>query len=205
MATTLGIDVSKYQETIDWSKVANKDPIKFCYCRASLGKSDRDPQFKRNWQGSGELGLLRGAYHAMWPGRTPQEQYDNFMGAYSPSPGDLVPMLDVEKYYKTIPVNDFVKDVKELLKLVSDAVGRKVFLYTANWFWQSLGNPPPIDDYPLWVAYYNPDTAPVLPHGWSSYQIWQYTDKGKVPGITENSCDMDRFVGTLDELKAYRL
>jgi GH25 family lysozyme M1 (1,4-beta-N-acetylmuramidase) len=99
---------------------------------------------------TGRARLLRGAYHAFWPGRTARDQFDNFLGAYAPQPGDL-----------------------------------------------ALGNPAPIDDYPLWIAYYNPDPRPVLPHGWPSYQIWQYTDKGRVSGITENTCDMDRFAGTM--------
>jgi len=205
MTTVLGIDVSKHQGTINWSKVPNNADVKFCYSRASLGKSDRDPKFKRNWQGSGEAGLLRGAYHAFWPGRPAREQSDNFFGAYTPQPGDLVPMLDVEVYHKTIPVNDFLKEVKKLLSMMADRAGKPPFLYTANWFWETLGNPAAIDAYPLWVAYYNPDPRPVLPHGWSSYQIWQYTDKGRVPGVTENTCDMDRFAGTMAELNAFRI
>lgn len=203
MATTLGIDVSKHQGTINWTKVPNNEEIKFCYSRASLGKSDRDPKFKRNWQGSGEGGLLRGAYHAFWPGRTAQQQFDNFFGAYSPLPGDLVPMIDVEVYHGTVPLKDFLREVKKLLRMTQDRVGKPPFLYTANWFWEKIGNPPAIDEYPLWVAYYNPTPKPVLPHGWSSYKIWQYTDKGHVPGITQNTCDMNRFAGTLQSLKSH--
>jgi lysozyme len=205
MATTLGIDVSKHQGNVDWSKVPGNPDIKFAYSRASLGKSDKDATFKTNYDGSKAAGLLRGAYHAFWPGRTGQEQFDNFFGAYSPQGGDLVPMIDVEKYDNSVSIHDFLKEVVALLELTTHRVGKKPFLYTANWFWESIGNPPALADYPLWVAYYNPDPAPTLPKGWPSYVIWQYTDKGHVPGVTDNTCDMDRFQGTLDDLKAYQI
>jgi lysozyme len=205
MATTLGIDVSKHQGNIDWTKVSQNADIKFAYSRASLGRSDKDPHFKANYDGSKAAGFLRGAYHPFWSGRTGQEQFDNFFGAYTPDAGDLVPMIDVEQHDKTVPLKDFLKEVEALLSLTESKVGKKPFLYTAHWFWESIGNPPPIADYPLWVAYYNPDLHPTLPKGWSSYAIWQYTDKGVVPGITDNTCDMDRFAGTLSDLQAHQI
>ena len=127
------------------------------------------------------------------------------MRAYAPSQGDLAPMIDVEKYDKSVTVAAFLREVRKLLELVTTEVGRKPFLYTANWFWTSIGNPDPLDDYPLWVAYYNDDPEPTLPQGWSNWVIWQYTDKGHIAGIGENTCDRNRFAGTLADLKTYQI
>ncbi|MDR2932366.1 MAG: hypothetical protein LBV27_04595, partial [Oscillospiraceae bacterium] len=56
-----GIDVSKYQGTINWKKVATDD-VKFAMCRATYG-TDIDPTFVTNAKGANDNGLYVGAYH----------------------------------------------------------------------------------------------------------------------------------------------
>ena len=43
-----GIDVSKFQGTINWKKVANSKKVKFVYIRATEGTSIKDPNYKAN-------------------------------------------------------------------------------------------------------------------------------------------------------------
>lgn len=65
--TIHGIDVSRWQERIDWQRVAkmrdNGIRLQFAFIKATEGEKLVDPYFLRNWQLSRENGLLRGAYH----------------------------------------------------------------------------------------------------------------------------------------------
>lgn len=61
MGQLKGIDVSKYQGTIDWNKVSGID---FVIVRAGYGKdiSQKDPKFDENVKGAISRGLAVGAY-----------------------------------------------------------------------------------------------------------------------------------------------
>jgi GH25 family lysozyme M1 (1,4-beta-N-acetylmuramidase) len=41
----------------------------------------------------------------------------------------------------------------------------------------------------------------MMPKGFAQYTIRQFSEKGKVSGINSLSVDLDRFNGTLDDLK----
>ena len=62
--TIHGIDVSRWQERIDWQRVAkmrdNGIRLQFAFIKATEGEKLVDPYFSRNWQLSRENGLLRG-------------------------------------------------------------------------------------------------------------------------------------------------
>jgi hypothetical protein len=53
--------------------------------------------------------------------------------------------------------------------------------------------------YRLWLAQYGP--AAVLPPGWDRYWLWQYSDRGEVPGITPPT-DVNAYDGPVAELLA---
>src|SRR5262245_40196642 len=50
-ATTLGIDVSYYQDTINWTSVRNAG-VRFAFVRLSDGEVFHDPKFSANWTGA---------------------------------------------------------------------------------------------------------------------------------------------------------
>ena len=55
--------------------------------------------------------------------------------------------------------------------------------------------------YPIWVAHYTTKPKPAVPPGWQNWTFWQFSETGKVTGIT-TPVDLDRFNGTLDQLRA---
>ncbi len=61
--TIHGIDVSRWQERIDWQRVAkmrdNGIRLQFAFIKATEGEKLVDPYFSRNWQLSRENGMLR--------------------------------------------------------------------------------------------------------------------------------------------------
>src|SRR5438067_4311670 len=62
-----GIDVSKYQNYIDWPSVkemkVHNVRIGFAFIKATEGLGNTDKLFKRNWKKTKEAGVTRGAYH----------------------------------------------------------------------------------------------------------------------------------------------
>ena len=55
---TRGIDVSKYQGTINWTKVAKDSTIRFVYVKATEGTSIQDPMYRTNITKAKKAGLL---------------------------------------------------------------------------------------------------------------------------------------------------
>src|SRR5690242_6189061 len=64
-----GIDVSRYQDPVDWTKVAAAG-VKFAFIKATGGHEDPDPCFEKHWEQAGQAGILTGAYHFFRPSTT---------------------------------------------------------------------------------------------------------------------------------------
>lgn len=91
--TIHGIDVSRWQERIDWQRVAkmrdNGIRLQFAFIKATEGEKLVDPYFSRNWQLSRENGLLRGAYHYFSPSVAAPVQARLFLQTVDFSQGDF--------------------------------------------------------------------------------------------------------------------
>ena len=57
--------------------------------------------------------------------------------------------------------------------------------------------------YPLWEAHYTTAAAPAHIGGWTTYNLWQFTDAAPVPGIT-TAVDQSRFNGSAPAALAVR-
>ena len=90
-----GIDVSKYQGTIDWNAVASSG-VKFVWIKATEGGDHIDERFQANWQGAKQVGIPHGAYHFMYWCRKPIEEATWFEENVPVEADALPPVLDVE-------------------------------------------------------------------------------------------------------------
>jgi lysozyme len=196
-----GIDVSHWQGTIDWDRVAG-DGVKFAIIRVSDGTGTMDSQFHRNWDEARRVGVLRGVYQFFRPSQDPIAQADLLlreMGALEAD--DLPPVIDVEADGGRTPAQ--IRDaIRAWIDRVEGATGRKVLIYTARYFWESkVGNTDAFADNPLWVANWGV-SCPDLPGAWADWAFWQTSDSGRVAGISGN-VDLDVFDGTLEELRTF--
>ena len=61
--TIHGIDVSRYQQIIDWDNVKNMRvenmKIDFAFIKATEGVNNEDPYFNRNWKKAKDAGMAR--------------------------------------------------------------------------------------------------------------------------------------------------
>jgi lysozyme len=190
-----GIDVSRYQAQINWTKVADTG-LDFAFVKATEGGDHQDELFSTNWNALELSGIRRGAYHFYRPAVNPKLQAENFFTTVGHlTAGDLPPVLDVETRGKT-PSSEFVDDIKTWLLLAEARYGAKPILYTGQNFYNRFlaGHFP---DYPVWIARYKKET-PSLADG-RAFQFWQFSDKGKLPGI-DGHVDVNVFTGTALEL-----
>lgn len=177
-----GIDVSRYQNTIDWDDVKRMRikniAISFSFIKATEGSDDVDKKFKRNWRAAREAGVPRGAYHFFNPYRDGRSQAKNFIDKVTLQKGDLPPVLDIEQ---TGTLNKAVlqQRVSDWLTMVEQQYKVKPIIYTGAVFYEKYlaGK---FDDYPLWVAHYLVKDKPRVRRHWS---FWQHSESGRVNGI----------------------
>jgi GH25 family lysozyme M1 (1,4-beta-N-acetylmuramidase) len=216
VATTLeGIDVSHWQNTINWTAVAGAGK-KFAIIKASDGQVQTDgtlyidPLFATNHARAKAAGLWTGAYHFARPGANANDaiiEADHFATVANLGAGDLMPALDLEDS-GGLSVAALQAWVTSFLDEVTAKVGARPMIYTSPNFWKNyMGDSRALADAgykTLWVAHWGV-TSPTIPasnwggHGWT---FWQYTSDGSVPGIT-GRVDLDRFNGSDLATQAY--
>lgn len=198
--TVEGIDVSYFQSSINWSAVASTN-VEFAISRVSDGTTFIDPRFGENWNGSKSAGLIRGAYQFFRPAQNAVTQANIMIDAIGQlGDGDLPAVVDVETADGQSSAT-IVSKLRTWLDLVEAGTGRKPIIYAASGFWNTINGADEFEEYPLWVANYGV-SCPALPDTWSEYSMWQYTDRGRVSGI---SGDVDRniFNGSLEQLREF--
>jgi lysozyme len=203
-----GIDLSDFQDVdlAGWSSLAIQG-IKFALIKATEGRTFQAHSFQDKWQHSKSAGILRGAYHFFRPSRTGEEQATNFLNTLNEveglGPDDIAPVLDIE-VRDGISSPEIRRRCLVWLEKVEQATGRKPIIYTGSSFGNDvLGSEPKFADYFLWVANYT-QGKPWVPGGWTNCAIWQYTDAGKVKGISGNgNVDLNWFNGPESALRAF--
>jgi lysozyme len=176
-----GIDVSDYNGSINWQNVA-RDGITFAFIKATEGRSLVASSFNTNWKAAKDAGIVRGAYHFFLPDRTPQEQADIFLQTVKLEPGDLPPVLDIE-VMRGLDAGKVIDGMIKWLDIIEQKTGILAIIYTYPGFWDSLGSKG-FTAHPLWIAHYTNAEQPIIPGGWRDWVFWQFTDQGKVNGIT---------------------
>jgi GH25 family lysozyme M1 (1,4-beta-N-acetylmuramidase) len=199
--TTSGVDVSYYNGAIDWAK-AKAAGVQFAFIRVSDGTGFKDPKFATYWAGAKSAGVLRGAYQFFRPAQDPIAQADLFVDTMGPlGEDDLPPVIDVEATGSLSP-SSVAARVSTWVERVRARTGRTPIVYTGKYFWRDqVGGSTAQASSALWVAQYT-TLCPDLPAPWTRWTFWQYSESGSMPGIP-GDVDMDRFNGTLDDLRAF--
>ena len=193
-----GFDFSHHQGDINWKelqKVQNAPfPVRFVFMKASEGGDFSDTTFIRNFDRARQYGFIRGAYHFFNPNTDAARQADFFIRSVKLEPGDLPPVLDIEK----VGDNELElrKGVKTWLRLIERHYRVKPILYASYKFKERYLNDSIFNTYPYWIAHYYVDSVRYE----GEWKFWQHTDGGTLPGIREQ-VDLNVFNGTLDELK----
>ena len=195
-----GIDVSGWQENINWSLVPAT--VGFVFAKATESTDYYSNQFRHQHDGTKSRNIPFGAYHFLDPATDGKAQAQYFLNAIGGYEGQLLPALDVEQTNGQTP-DQIVKCMGDFIAAVEATLGgKRMIIYTYYSFWQdTMGGRNDFSGHPLWVAQYptpyRPGMNPAIPAGWKSAVLWQYADTGTVPGITgiTKSPDMDLLLG----------
>ncbi|WP_140487575.1 glycoside hydrolase family 25 protein [Flavobacterium sp. GSA192] len=194
----IGIDVSEYQDEIDWDAVRTLDndyELSFVFVRATVGNNRLDKRFRENWQGAKENNIIRGAYHYYRPNENSIEQAELFIKTVRLQKGDLPPVLDIEKLPENQSVERLKIGLKRWLNKVEEHYKMKPIIYTGESYYDDFLKEE-FSDYLFWIANYN-FYREKLDEDWL---FWQFTEKAAVSGINGN-VDVNIFNGDLQQLQ----
>lgn len=198
--TLFGIDVSKWQGTIDWAKVKNAG-VKYAFIRVSDGVTTIDEKFPANWQGAAANGIPRGVYQFFRPNRDALEQAQIVLDHLEQyGMGELPPVIDVEATGDQTPAV-VAQKVGQWIDAIEGALGVRPIIYSGSYFWDDNVGSTAFSDYHLWIPHYTTAACPRLPAAWADWKFWQYSSSGSVNGIAGN-VDVNRFAGTEEDLLA---
>ncbi len=212
----LGIDVSSYQGSINWTDV-KADGVDFAYCAATASSgAGTDSSFTNNMVKGKAAGIQMGAYQFGRPyAETPAQAataFWNIAGPYIKADGKSIsPAIDFEVFSGydgassyTAWFNDWSADVKaktsnSMAPVIYVSACAGACYLTTN---ITLGG---------WIANYNGENiytgtpwsscTACDPWGPGVWVYWQASDTGSISGIS-GAVDLDAFHGTLADLKS---
>lgn len=202
----LGNDVSRWQGEVNWWKVKRKG-AKFSYIKATEGTGYQNPHYAQQYNGAHAAGLIRGAYHFARPDVSSGPRQANYFvrhgGRWTPDGKTLPGMVDLEynPYGETCygrGKTGMLRWIKGFSLTYKRLTGRRPVIYTSTSWWKKCtGNSPRFaSSHHLWIARYNSHIGE-LPAGWNEHLIWQFSDRGKLPG------DQNYFNGSMRRLKKF--
>lgn len=184
-----GIDVSKHQGKINWKKVA-EDGVEFAFIRVALrgygtGKLVEDERFEQNIKDALAAGIKVGVY-VYSQAITEEEVLEeaNFvLEKIAPYKIECPVVFDVELVagadgrMNALSVEERTKLTALFCETIKNA-GYKPMIYHNMEMGILKINLEELQEYDKWFAYYNPNFY--YPY---EYDVWQYSEKGRVNGI----------------------
>lgn len=185
-----GIDVSKYQKTIDWDVVSKDKKIQYVYIKATEGSDLVDERYQQNLRNARRVGIKAGSYHYLSTRSSVTNQFKNFARTAQRDEQDLIPVIDVE-VCKPWSAQQLRDSLKVFANMLEDYYGCKPIIYTYESFFKNyLGKA--FADYPIFIAKYS-RTSDELPNiNGLKWILWQYSDNGRVNGINAK-VDLSQF------------
>ncbi len=194
----IGLDVSEFQGTIDWTLVENIEndyPLEFVFIRATAGNDREDGQFEINWLGAKKSKIIRGAYHYYRPNENSLEQAQLFIKTVHLQKGDLPPVLDIEKLPKDQSLDSLRVGLKRWLKAIETHYKVKPIIYTSEKYYDDFLKDE-FSNYLFWIANYNFYREKIG----EDWLFWQFTEKATVSGIKGN-VDVNIYNGDVEQLR----
>ena len=182
-----GIDVSRWQSRVDWTRVSKmkvgKIRVTFAFIKATEGTWIEDPEFDVNWEKARKNGIVRGAYHFFLHNVSAKDQALKFTKTVKLRSGDLPPVVDVEEPHRMSKAQ-VRQYTKEFLTLLEQYYNVRPILYTNKDFYkQYFLDQEDFKGYRFWIAHYH--VADFDMPGDEKWQFWQHSDRGNVTGINE--------------------
>lgn len=198
----VGIDISKFQHTINWKHVDTS--LHFVVVKATEGLTLKDRKFDEHWDNI-HPSMIKGAYHFFNPVRRGKEQARFFLSTVKFKKGHLAPVIDVEytRNYSKVSRKQIARNLREMIVHIEKTLKVKPIIYTNAGCWDKYIAPyfgGSEKNYHLWIADYRGKAEPRIPKKWKTWSIWQHTDKARMRGINGNvdvnvcKVDLDKLI-----------
>jgi GH25 family lysozyme M1 (1,4-beta-N-acetylmuramidase) len=183
-----GIDVSKWQQNIDWQKV-KADGVEFAMLRAGYGKNNIDEFFVRNIKECNRLGIPCGAYwfSYAYTAEMAKQEAKYCLTAIKPYRVEYPVCYDFEYDSVNFAKKKGVKITKGLATTLVEAFCAEVekaryyaMYYTNQDYATNMLDVKALEQLDLWYAWYNATCNR------SNAGLWQYSSSGKISGINGN-------------------
>lgn len=188
------VDLSHWNPTPDWAKLKAGGVVGVIH-KATESTGYVDDQLFSRAKAALAAGLKWSTYHFLRPGSM-QAQMQHYLSTINPVPGERV-CLDHEDAGVSLA------NLEQAVKLLqADPRKLQVTIYSGHVIKDQLGSKRSevLASTSLWIAHYTTAAQPTWPSGtWPSWSLWQWTDKEKVPGISQ-PVDGDRWNGTPEAL-----
>lgn len=161
--------------------------------KATEGANFDDSSYAPRRSEALDAGLLWGAYHFLRPGDVVGQAH-RFLDVAAPTEATL---LAADHEDPRVKLSDLIAFMQEI-----EAAGHKPVLYSGFLIKEQIlkataDQKSYLIGRELWLAQYS--KAPKVPLPWATPWLWQYSEKGKVSGISGN-VDVNAFDGTDDDL-----
>ena len=186
-----GIDVSKHQGVIDWSKVKTD----FAILRAGFGRytSQKDPQFERNYAGAKAAGIPVGVYWYSYArsAEEAQEEAKACLQVLREKQFEFPIYFDIEDSTQGNLDKTVLTAMCEAFCDTLEKAGYFAGVYASTyWFTSKLDHARLASKYTIWLADYRAGYNKTLKR-----DMHQYTSNGHVDGISgrvdRNACTRD--------------
>ena len=181
MAEFKGIDVSKHNGEIDWSKASKE--IDFAIIRAGFGREahQKDGKFEDNYEQAKKYGVPVGAYHYSYATSVSEaeKEAEVLLSWIRGKKFEYPIFFDIEeKSQVALPKSTCTAIVKAFCKKI-EAAGYWVGVYSFDSFFSSNLDSSIQEAYACWAA----RVENIKPKHCKKYGMWQYSWKGSVSGI----------------------
>ncbi len=184
----MGIDVSKWNGSIDWNAVKSSGVsfviIRCGYRGSSTGALIEDPMFRSNIQGASKAGLKVGVYFFTQAVNEVEavEEASMVAGLIKGYNISYPVFLDVESSNggrgDKIDAAARTAVCKAFCQTIQNS-GYKAGIYANKTWLNSYMDAPALSGYKIWLAQY----AATPSYTRTRYDIWQYSSKGRVSGM----------------------
>lgn len=184
MESYRGIDVSKWQGEINWSKVKNSG-INFVMIRCSFGGSDgqKDARFIYNYNKAKEVGLNVGAYHYAYATTVAEakKEAEYCLSVLKGKKFEYPIAYDLEDPRIEKLGKNKISAIAKAFCETMEKNGYYVMIYSNLYWFNHYFTEEIFKKYDVWLAQWS-----VKPTFQRTYGIWQKSSKGKVNGIVTN-------------------
>ncbi len=201
-----GLDVSSAQGTVDW-RAAYNNGARFAYVKATEGTTYTNPSFSAQYNGSYNIGMIRGAYHFAHPdASTGAAQADYFVahgGGWSGDGRTLPPALSLQNdpsgtQCYGLTTSAMVAWIRAFSDEMHARTNKYPMLTTSFAWWNACtGNSSSFAaTNPFWIDSFGSSPPTSLPAGTATWTMWQSGVSGVFPG------GQDQFNGPWKQLVA---